>query len=76
VLEALHTDDLDVADFQIVLANPAALQLARLPVDRVVGRRLSALFPGITQGEVFRRMKRTLLTGQPDRFEWQHTYYY
>ncbi|WP_266366297.1 PAS domain-containing sensor histidine kinase [Tellurirhabdus rosea] len=76
VLEALYDNNLEVADFQIVMANQAALDMARMPSDRIIGTRMSVLFPGMIQGDVFQRMKTTLQTGRPDYFEWQHTYYY
>ncbi|MDE2401534.1 MAG: response regulator [Burkholderiales bacterium] len=47
-------------DWTILYSNEAGARLARLPSDKVVGRKLTDLFPGIEQSEVFAIYRRTM----------------
>ena len=65
----VHDDAGEVVDFVYDYINPACAVMLELPVDRVVGRRVSALFPRIAASNRFRLYLEAAATGRSDAFQ-------
>ena len=69
LLESVPGDDGAPADFVVVAANAAFETQTGVPVEGIVGRRVSDAIPGIRDSDVVEAAFRVLSSGDPERFE-------
>lgn len=61
----VRDDEGRVADFEYVLANPAAAQMTGKPLAAIIGARMHALVPGARATGLFDRYVEVVETGEP-----------
>ncbi len=61
--ESMKSEGGDIVDFRYIYANSHAAEMARLPVDGLVGHSLLELFP--EQRDIFDQYRKVVLTGNP-----------
>jgi signal transduction histidine kinase/CheY-like chemotaxis protein len=69
MLRAVRDMTGDVADFTFEYINPRGAELANLPPQELIGRRLSDVLPGARHTRLFERLKAVQKTGEPTEFE-------
>lgn len=74
VFESVHYTPDVITDLLIVDVNPAALKIAGRTREELVGKRLSAAFPGNFQNGLFERYRAALGTGKTESFEIHYPY--
>jgi diguanylate cyclase (GGDEF)-like protein len=74
LLRALRSRDGEVSEFEVADANSRALQLLKLPREKVVGARLRTLLPRNVRRRLYRRFFKVLETAEPIEEEIETTW--